>query len=214
MSVKISVAAVAPFTFPTNIVNDAYPPTDPEAGPGADIESIFANSDIDFDITFTYEETVEEGEESTTITAPVLSVELVGDLPVDGGEFTVVSADTIKISGRSTGIFTDEIFRFLFNDKSEKNLLPDNDEPWLTIIKWDKPAQTEKLLNYTFKVTYDDGGDVQNPIPAGDTEVALTQFAYWNFVPSLEVFGSLVEEGGERLKTVKEDNPITRYPNP
>jgi hypothetical protein len=201
MSVKISVAEVAPFTFPTNIVNDAYPPTDPEAGPGADIESIYANSNIDFDITFTYEESSGEDETAITVTAPVLSVELVGDLPFDGGEFTVVSADTIKISGRSTGIFTDEIFRFLFKDKSTQDLLPDNDEPWLTIIKWDKPSQTEKLLNYTFKVTYDDGGDIQNPIPAGDAEVVLTQYVYWDFDPSLDVFKQLVSEGGVRLKT-------------
>jgi hypothetical protein len=214
MSVKISVSAAAPFTFPTNIVNDAYPPTDPEAGPGADIESIFANSDINFDINFTFEETVGEGEESVVVTAPVIDVELIGTLPFAGASLEEVSEDTIKITGRSTGVFTDEIFRFLFNDKSEKNLLPDNDEPWLTIVKWDKPSQSEKLLNYTFKVTYDEGGDIENPIPAGDVEITLTQYAYWNFNPSLDVFGQLVSEGGERLKTVKEDNAITRYPNP
>lgn len=214
MSVKISVAAAAPFTFPTGIVNDSYPSTDPEEPPNADIQSIYANSDINFNIIFTYEETVEEGEETTVITAPVIEVELEGDLPFDGGVLTVVSDDTINISGRSTGIFTDEIFRFLFNDKSEQNLLPDNEEPWLSVIKWDKPSQTEKLLNYKFKVVYDDGGDALNPIPAGEAEVSLTQFAYWDFNPSLNVFGQLVDESGERLKTVKEDNPITRYPNP
>jgi hypothetical protein len=203
MAITISAVAIAPFTFPVGIVNDNYPPADLESGPGADIESIYANSNINFDITFTYEETVGEGEESTVITAPVVNVELIDNLPFDGSMFTVVSNDTINISGRSTGIFTDEVFRFLFNDKSEQNLLPDNTEPWVSIIKWSKPSQIEKLLSYKFNVEYGDGGDALNPISAGETEVTLTQFAYWDFEPSLAVFVQLVKEASERLKIVR-----------
>lgn len=214
MSVKISVAAVAPFTFPTNIVNDSYPPTNLEDPPNADIQSIYANSDINFNITFSFEKTIIDGEDTITITAPITKVELVDNLPFTGGLFSSPSKDTVTISGRSTGIFTDEIFRFLFNDQSEKNLLPDNNEPWLSIIGWNKPSQTEKLLSYKFKVFNAAGGSIINPIPAGNTEITLTQFSYWDFNPSLNIFGQLINESSERLATVKEDNPITRYPNP
>lgn len=210
MAITVSVVAIAPFIFPTGIVNDSFPPSptppDEEPGqPGANIESIYANSAINFNIVFNYKETVGEGDESIVVTAPVVKVELIGNLPFEGGVITVVSNDTVNISGRSTGIFTDEVFRFLFNDKSEKNLLPDNTEPWLSIIKWDKPSQIEKLLSYKFNIEYDEGGDALNPISAGEEEVTLTQFAYWDFVPSLAVFVQLVEESSKRLKTVKED---------
>lgn len=212
MAIKASIVAIVPFAFPIGIVNDSFP-APPSVSPdlpgqtGADIPSIYANSDINFNITFIYEETVGQGEESIVVTAPVIKVELMGDLPIAGGAFTVVSDDTINISGRSTGIFNDEIFRFLFNDKSEQNLMPDNKEPWLSIIKWNKPSQTEKLVSYNFKVVYNEGGDALNLIPAGETEISLTQFAYWNFNPSLNVFGQLVNESSERLRTVKENTP-------
>lgn len=196
MAIKISVTANTPFEFPSDIINDSFPPPDEESEAGADIPSIYANTDINFDITFSYEVIV-ESEPPQIITAPIIEIELLEELPLDGAVFTVVSSDTINISGRSTGLFIDEIFRFLFADKSEKDLLPDNTEDWLSIIKWQKPSKIEELISYKLRVHY---GANLPIIPAGIADIDLTQFAYWNFEPSLAVFKDLVDESAERLK--------------
>lgn len=209
MSVSISVSANESFQFPSDIVNDSFPPPpslpDDEPGqPGADIPSIYANVDIDFNIVFSYSESSGEGEESETVSAPILAVKLLGELPFEGADVEIVDNKTVRILGRSTGLFTDETFRFLFADQSELNLTPDNTQDWSAIVKWAAPAGLEETANYSFEVTYDDASGSGISIIGDTAVVELTQFVYWNFVPSLNIFGQLVEESALRLKQPSE----------
>lgn len=206
MSVSVSASANAPFEFPSNIVNDSFPPADEESPPGADIPSIYANADIDFDIVFSYSESSEggEGEESVSVSAPILEVKLVGELPFEGAEIEIVDNETVKILGRSTGLFTDETFRFLFADKSELNLTPDNTENWIAIVKWAAPASIEETATYTFEITYDDASEGEITIVGDTVTVEIKQFVYWDFNPSLNAFSQLVEESALRLKQPSE----------
>jgi len=200
MTVSTSASANAPFEFPSNIINDSFPPADETSSPGADIPSIYVNTDIDFNIVFSYSESIGEGEESITVSAPILEVKLIGELPFEGAEIEIVDNETVKIKGRSTGLFTDEVFRFLFANKSELNLIPDNTENWIAIVKWAAPARIEETATYTFEVTYGNASAGEITI-AGDTiTVEITQFVYWDFNPSLNIFGQLIEESALRLK--------------
>ncbi len=204
MSVSVAVSANAPFQFPANIINDSFPPADEESSPGADIPSIYANLDIDFNLVFSYTETIGEGEESMTVSAPILEVKVVGDSPFEGADIEIVDTDTVRVVGRSTGFFTDEIFRFLFANKDEINLTPDNTEDWLAIIKWAAPGNVEETATYTFEITY--GNAVGNgvSIQGATVTASFTQFVYWDFNPSLNIFGQLVAESAERLKQPSE----------
>lgn len=200
MSVSISVSANAPFQFPSNIINDSFPPEDEESGPGADIPSVYANLDIDFNIVFSYTETSGEGEEAVSVSAPILEVKPMGDSPFKGADIEIVDNETVRIVGRSTGFFTDEIFRFLFDDKTELNLTPDNTENWLAIVKWAAPGKIEELATYSFRVSYGSASGAGVIIQPGSIVVSFTQFVYWDFNPSLNIFGQLVAESAERLK--------------
>lgn len=201
MSVSISISANAPFQFPSDIINDSFPsdPDDEESEPGADIPSVYANLDIDFNITFSYTESTGEGEEAVSVSAPILEVTPIS-LPFEGVNIEVVDNKTVKIVGRSTGFFTDEIFRFLFDDKTELDLTPDNDKDWIAIIKWAAPENIEELATYTFEITYGAASGSGITISPGSVVASFTQFVYWDFNPSLDVFGQLVEESAERLK--------------
>jgi hypothetical protein len=64
MSISVVASVNESFEFPTNIINDSFPPADEESSPGADIPSLYANTDIDFNLVFSYTETSSEGEES------------------------------------------------------------------------------------------------------------------------------------------------------
>lgn len=200
MSVSISVSANAPFQFPANIINDSFPPEDEESGPGADIPSVYANLDIDFNIVFSYTESSGEGEETVSVSAPILEVKPIGDSPFEGADIEIVDNETIRVVGRTTGFFTDEIFRFLFDDKTELNLTPDNTEDWLAIVKWAAPANIEETATYTFEITYDNASGNGVSIVGDTITASFTQFVYWDFNPSLNIFGQLVAESAERLK--------------
>jgi len=204
MSISVIVSANAPFQFPANIINDSFPPADEESSPGADFPSIYANTDIDINLKFSYSESSGEGEESSSLFAPILEVQLLGESPFDGTTVEALNNDTIRVSGRSTGLFTDEIFRFLFANKDELNLKPDNTEDWIAIVKWAAPGNIEETATYTFEITY--GNAAGNGVSIqGDTVTAsFTQFVYWDFNPSLNIFGQLVAESAERLKQPSE----------
>jgi hypothetical protein len=200
MAVSVSASANASFQFPSNIANDSFPPPDEESSPGADIPSIYANLDIDFNLVFSYTETSGEGEGLVTVSAPILEIKVVGDSPFEGAGIEIVDTDTVRVTGRSTGLFTDEIFRFLFANEDEIDLTPDNTENWLAIIKWAAPGNIEETATYTFEITYGNAVGIQ-----GDTVTAsFTQFVYWDFNPSLNIFGQLVAESADRLKQPSE----------
>lgn len=204
MAISISVTANAPFQFPSNIINDSFPPLDEESGPGADIPSIFANTDIDFSLKFSYTISSEENESVTTLSAPIIEVKLDGDSPFEGADIEIVDNETVRVIGRASGLFRDEIFRFLFADKTEQNLTPDNTEDWIAIVKWGAPGNIEEVANYNFEIEYDSAVGNGLSIQGGKIIVNFTQFVYWNFDPSLNAFKQLIAESSERLKTLNE----------
>lgn len=199
MGLQFAVSTLSGFQFP-NIPGDRFPPddpADPEATPNADIPSIYANTDINFALTFSYLYTEgEEGsEEFTTVTIPAAEVRVVGELPYNGIEI-VTETDTASVSGQALDIFTDEIFRFVFADGTEQNLPQVNEEDWLSIIKWQDPSVKETNVTYLFEVTLAENIYVAT----GPYSINLTQFVYWFFEPSLNRFQELVAESALRLK--------------
>jgi hypothetical protein len=155
---------------------------------------------MEFTVAFVYEGEAGEpseggGEAPPADTAPILSVEVSVSPEVEGITFTKVGTDTIKVKGTPVNVFTDEIFRFLFPDKSERNLAPTNTENWDTIVKWAPPGLKEKTVAYSFAVKYDDNPAAVVPI-VGDTVTAtLSQNIAWLFDPSLAYFKDLVKKG-------------------
>lgn len=211
MPIFVEAIAVSPFEFPIDIPGDSYIPSDTSSL----IPSVYANTPVDFDIIFGYEEEVEApGGELETITAPIVSVELVSSMPFTGTTVAYPSIDTVNISGNTTGKFNDEVFEFLFYDKSRQILPPDNQEPWLSIIRWSKPADNEDTAVYQVQVSWGSVTTANGTIVAGEGIIAVSQYVYWYYVPSLNMFDQLVDESAERLNNIKTDSEITRYPNP
>ena len=125
----------------------------------------------------------------------MLSVTIPSNLGVSGITATSISADTVRIQGTPVNIFTDEIFRFVFPDRTEKNLPPDTTEPYESIVKWSPPSSREKLVTYNFIAKYDDNPAATTPIVGATEPVPVNQFFYWRYEPSLALFKSLVAKG-------------------
>ena len=180
MPVKVTVTSISGIS---TIPGDTAPEGDP-----AWLPSVYNAVAVEFDIKFEYLEDPD--------TAPILSVNLTSISPaVEGITFTKVGTDTIKVKGTPVNVFTDEIFRFLFDDKSERDLAPTNTEDWKTIIKWAPPGLKEKTVTYNLSVKYDDNPAAAVPI-VGDTVTAtLSQNVAWLFDPSLAYFQDLVKRG-------------------
>lgn len=180
MPVKVTVTEISGISA---IPGDTAPVGDP-----AWLPSIYSAVDVEFDIVFSY---VEDPD-----TAPILSVKLASVSPaVEGLTFTNVGTDTIKVKGKAVNVFTDEVFRFLFPDKSERNLAPTNTENWDTIVKWAAPGTKEKTVSYNFTVKYDDNPAATIPIVGATTTATLSQNVAWLFNPSLAYFQDLVKRG-------------------
>ncbi len=180
MPVTVTVNSISGIS---SIPGDPAPAGDPTYLP-----SIYNAVAMELDIVFAYEEDPD--------TAPILSVDYVSaDPPVEGLTFTKVGTDTIKVKGTPVNVFTDEIFRFLFDDKSERNLPPTNTEDWKTIVKWAKPSINDKLVTYTFSVKYDDNPAAAIPIVGATVSTTLSQNVSWKFDPSLAYFQELIKKG-------------------
>jgi hypothetical protein len=181
MPVKVTVT---PISGISPIPGDTAPVGDP-----AWLPSIYNAVAVEFDIVFSYEETPPD-------TAPILSVALASISPtVEGLTFTKVGTDTIKVKGTPVNVFTDEIFRFLFADKSERNLSPTNTEDWETIVKWAAPGTKDKEVAYSFTVKYDDNPAATVPIVGATVTTSLSQIVSWKYDPSLAYFQDLVKRG-------------------
>jgi hypothetical protein len=180
MPVKV---IVVPINGISPIPGDTAPVGDP-----AWLPSIFNAVPVEFNIVFSYEEDPD--------TAPILSVNLTSISPtVEGLTFTKVGLDTIKVAGAAVNVFNDEIFRFLFKDKSERNLAPTNTEDWETIVKWAAPGTQTKQVTYVFSVKYDDNPAATVPIIGDTVTTSLFQIVSWKFDPSLAYFQDLVKKG-------------------
>jgi hypothetical protein len=180
MPVKVTVT---PISGISEIPGDTAPVGDP-----AWLPSVFNAVAVEFDIIFSYEETPD--------TAPILSVKLNSiDPAVEGLTFTKVGTNTIKVKGTPVNVFPDEIFRFLFPDKSERNLAPTNTENWDTIVKWSAPGTKEKTVSYNFEVKYDDNPAAAVPIVGATVTATLSQNVAWKFDPSLAYFKDLIKRG-------------------
>lgn len=180
MPVKVTVT---PISGISPIPGDTAPVGDP-----AWLPSIYNAVAVEFNIVFSYEEDSD--------TAPILSVSLASISPaVEGLTFTKVGTNTIKVKGTPVNVFTDEIFRFLFADKSERNLAPTNTEDWETIVKWAAPGVKDKQVTYNFTVKYDDNPAAAVPIVGATVTASLSQIVSWKFDPSLAYFQDLIKKG-------------------
>jgi phage terminase large subunit-like protein len=180
MPVKVTVNSISGISA---IPGDTAPVGDP-----AWLPSLYNAVAMEFDIIFSYEEDPD--------TAPILLVNLTSISPaVEGITFTKVGTDTIKVKGTPVNVFTDEIFRFLFADKSERNLPPTNTEGWETIVKWAAPGTNDKQVTYNFSVKYDDNPAATVPIVGDTVTTSLSQIVSWKFDPSLAYFQDLIKKG-------------------
>jgi hypothetical protein len=180
MPVKVTVTEISGISA---IPGDTAPVGDP-----AWLPSIYNAVAVEFNIKFEYLEDPD--------TAPILSVNVTSISPaVEGLAFTKVGTDTIKVKGAAVNVFPDEIFRFLFPDKSERNLAPTNTEDWDTIVKWAAPGSNDKLVTYNFSVKYDDNPAATVPIIGDTVTTSLSQIVSWKFDPSLAYFQDLIKRG-------------------
>jgi hypothetical protein len=180
MPVKVVVTKISGIS---DIPGDTAPVDDPVWFP-----SIYNAVDIEFNVKFSY---LEDDD-----IAPILSVNLASVSPaVEGITYTKVGTDTIKVKGKAVNVFADEVFRFLFADKSERNLPPTNTENWDTIIKWAAPGTKVKTVAYNFSVKYDDNPAAAVPIVGATATATISQNIAWLFDPSLAYFKDLVKKG-------------------
>lgn len=181
---KFTVTPLIP--LPSGIQGDQYPDVGILPGSGY-IPSALQGAPVDFTVKFEYTDGVD--------TAPVSLIIIPSNLGVDGVTATTAGPDTVRIQGTPVNIFTDEIFRFVFPDRTEKNLPPNNTEPYDSIIKWAPPSSREQLATYNFTAKYDDNPAAATPIVGATEPVEMKQYFYWRYEPSLEYFKALVAKG-------------------
>lgn len=102
------------------------------------------------------------------------------------------NVDTVKVSGNDINGFQEEIFKFVFDNKEEKILPPNNTELWKAIIKWANPPVSEKELAYSLNIGY---LDLETDSIVKTTQINIKQLIYWKFEPSLVTFKELVKRG-------------------
>jgi hypothetical protein len=102
------------------------------------------------------------------------------------------NTDTLLVKGKPDNVFRDEIFKFVFSDKTEKILPPTNTEDWTAIIKWAKPSVDEKTINYDITISY---LETETDAIVQTEPINIKQFIYWKFDPSLAKFQELVKKG-------------------
>lgn len=157
----------------------------PEIDP-AWFPAIWIATEVEFNITFAYSQ--------DEIVFPILSCQLSSITPtIEGITTYAIGADTIKVKGTPINIFKDEIFRFVFKDKTEKNLSPTNTEDWLAIVGWGPPSSNMQSVNWQFSAVYSD--PIAPGIPAGSATFNSSQYIAWDYVPSLNYFTTLVSKG-------------------
>jgi len=191
MTVRVTVTSISGIS---SISGDTTP-----AGDSSWLPSIYNAVAMEFNVKFEFEgepgAAPEGGEAPPAEFAPILSVEATVTPEVEGIVFTKVGTDTINVKGTPVNVFKDEVFRFLFDDKSERNLPPTNTEDWKTIVKWAKPSKNEETVVYSFIVEHDENPTAVVPIEAGTDTVTLSQNIAWKFDPSLAYFQDLITKG-------------------
>ena len=66
---------------------------------------------------------------------------------------TKLNAYTVRITGPANNVFTDQYYKFVLPDLSQVVLPADTTEPFLSLIKYHKPANNSVTVSYPLSVT-------------------------------------------------------------
>ena len=159
---------------------------------------IYDNSDFGVDVTFNVPNNTQTGE-TYNITSINVTLPSSAEGYSDGGgieaidfpdmlNYTLVD-NTVSISGRISGLLK-EYYTFVMRDQTVKNLLINNSEDWIAVVKWEVPPIKEIGISYEFTVVYQDSlfeEYVEN--------ITIPQWIYWRWQESLAAMKAFVAAG-------------------
>lgn len=169
-------------SLPTNIPGGALP----EEEVGLVFPSVYGSQNINFNANVVFV----DGTEESPITYPISELLTIKEFPNNGISISILSTQTIKISGNIVNVFDGEYYRFLLRDGSTADLPPDNNADWVSLIGWGRPNSFRTELEYKFLIKYETA-----PSTTVTTTATITQEVFWSLDSSLNRFSQLLSQG-------------------
>lgn len=166
--------------------------TDPEGGSGVPanvLQPVYESGDF-FSVDVQLRSPVTSTETVTYLAVEI--TELTPSVNVEGIKVSLISTDTLRISGSPSSVFVDAYYEFIMKDKSIKKLPANTTEDFLSIIRWSPPSI--KLLEdvpYNIKLKYKVVGDTV----VNEETLTVLQDIYWSYSTSISNFRSFVSRG-------------------
>lgn len=127
--------------------------------------------------------------------APIISVTPMSDVSDINLSFTVLSQDTVRISGTAVGVFPGEYFKFLMSDRTIAVLPPINNRDYLALIDYNPPDTTNTSRTYVFHLVWGELIGSLNGASAGESDFSLIQNFYFNYDTSIQSFETSLSKG-------------------
>lgn len=192
----ITIDQLNPVGIPSGIPGDDRAGILEDGGviPSNILYSVYQGSTFSIDIKFSV---VYPGifETDPTEYAPIISVVPVSDVTDINLSFTVLSEDTIRISGTPVGVFPGEYYTFLMSDRTTAILPPINNRDYLALIDYTPPSITNTSRDYKFHVVWGELIGSLNGVSAGEADFTVTQNFYFNYSISIQSFEISLSKG-------------------
>lgn len=169
--------------FPDPSINDAEDLT-------ADIEDIYENVPISFDLTYQYY-TPPEIPEGPNVEVDT-SVDLISYTNTDQSfRAEQVSSQVIRVSGTPSQIFTDGFYTVLLKDRTIQNVSIDYSDGYLAIVGWTIPSITLKEIQHSITA------NVTNleTMAIETNEKIIAQDVYWKAEIAVAAFRDALSKG-------------------
>ena len=151
------------------------------------IPSIYEGTTYSIDLTANvqyYEEEVLVG------TLPVLSANTSYDFSQHGMTANIISSDTVRISGTFSNAFLDQYYKFVLEDGSVVEMIPNVNSTFKALVEYEMPDITTIDFEFPFNFTVNE--EFASPVTVSDTK-NVGQWVVWKFEPVAALIQELVD---------------------
>jgi hypothetical protein len=151
------------------------------------IPSIYEGTTYSIDLTANvqyYEEDVLVG------TLPVLSANTSYDFGQHGMTATIISNDTVRISGTFSEAFLDQYYEFVLEDGTVVELTPNVNSTFKALVEYEMPDIT--TIDFEFPFNFSVNSEFTSAVVESDSK-NVGQWVVWQFEPTAALIQLLVD---------------------
>ena len=151
------------------------------------IPSIYEGTTYSIDLTANvqyYEEDVLVG------TLPVLSANTSYDFGQHGMTATIISSDTVRISGTFSEAFLDQYYEFVLEDGTVVELTPNVNSTFKALVEYEMPDIT--TIDFEFPFNFSVNSEFTSAVVESDSK-NVGQWVVWQFEPTAALIQLLVD---------------------